>query len=392
VASQPPVLQSPRARRSRTRRDPRDPSRLLPLIESVYAAALDSSRWPDALVRITDHFEARTTIVYGQRAFEDRMIFSMAVGSEQSVIDAFEQYYVHRDVRIPAIARLREGDIRTDQDLLPAGELQASEIYNDFLTKVDLPHVMGGSPIRTNAGVVTFGVNRSALVGPFRAAEIDAAHVVFPHLSRAVTLATRLQQGRWLEAAGWAGLDRLPCGALLVAEDLRIIECNGQARSILGSASWARSREGRLQLIDANAQSALRRCVAQVCASGRGLAPLAGLGGAVTRRCVVVPLPAHELSFLGRLQGALVLLFDDEHSPRPRAERVRDALGLSRAEARVVAALAAGLPLRAIAEQRQLSIHTVRDHVKRALSKTGLRSQAALIRAVLTGPGGLDGD
>jgi DNA-binding CsgD family transcriptional regulator len=55
------------------------------------------------------------------------------------------------------------------------------------------------------------------------------------------------------------------------------------------------------------------------------------------------------------------------------------------AEQRVATLIGEGLPPREIATRLGLSVHTVRSHLKRLLSKTGVHSQAALVRALLSG-------
>jgi len=60
--------------------------------------------------------------------------------------------------------------------------------------------------------------------------------------------------------------------------------------------------------------------------------------------------------------------------------------GITRAEARVAAKLAEGLPLPAIARSLSISIETVRTHLKHVLAKSDCQSQAALMREILLGP------
>jgi DNA-binding CsgD family transcriptional regulator len=58
-------------------------------------------------------------------------------------------------------------------------------------------------------------------------------------------------------------------------------------------------------------------------------------------------------------------------------------LGLTLAEARVVAGLARGLSTRQLAQHLGVQVNTVQSHVKRALHKTGLKRQTGLITFVL---------
>jgi DNA-binding CsgD family transcriptional regulator len=74
----------------------------------------------------------------------------------------------------------------------------------------------------------------------------------------------------------------------------------------------------------------------------------------------------------------LVLLRDPE-TTRPRAAFLRDAFGLTPAEAAVAAALCCGAPVSKIAAELGVGLSTVRTHLKSALLKTGTRRQAELV-------------
>lgn len=58
-------------------------------------------------------------------------------------------------------------------------------------------------------------------------------------------------------------------------------------------------------------------------------------------------------------------------------------LGLTPTEARIASALAAGLSVKRIADQRRSSIHTVRWHLSRMMRKLGVRRQPDLVRVLL---------
>jgi DNA-binding CsgD family transcriptional regulator len=58
---------------------------------------------------------------------------------------------------------------------------------------------------------------------------------------------------------------------------------------------------------------------------------------------------------------------------------------LTPAEARSVAALAAGRSPREIAIEHDISVHTVRTQLKRAMCKAGVHTQSALVALVYTG-------
>jgi len=77
------------------------------------------------------------------------------------------------------------------------------------------------------------------------------------------------------------------------------------------------------------------------------------------------------------------------HDPR-RIVRLQPALlakvhGLTKTEAALAAALAAGRTVASFAIGQGSSEHTARTHMKRILEKTGTKRQADLVRVLLTG-------
>jgi DNA-binding CsgD family transcriptional regulator/quercetin dioxygenase-like cupin family protein len=93
----------------------------------------------------------------------------------------------------------------------------------------------------------------------------------------------------------------------------------------------------------------------------------------------VTPLAAPATGAL----GALVLLHDPEAAPRPATAVLRRAFGLTAAEAAVAQALLGGAAPRVIAEEREVSLNTVRTLIARVLAKTGTHRQADLVRLLM---------
>jgi DNA-binding NarL/FixJ family response regulator len=65
-------------------------------------------------------------------------------------------------------------------------------------------------------------------------------------------------------------------------------------------------------------------------------------------------------------------------------ERVRAAFGFTSAESQVVLGLVAGKKLSELAEETSRSVHTVRLHLKRALSKADCHSQSELMNVLFS--------
>lgn len=86
--------------------------------------------------------------------------------------------------------------------------------------------------------------------------------------------------------------------------------------------------------------------------------------------------------FLDKSISAVLVALKPEQNRLSFGEHVQKVLGLSHAETVTVLRLADGLTPAEIALERQISVHTARNQIKSALSKTGCRRQSDLVRRV----------
>jgi DNA-binding CsgD family transcriptional regulator len=98
---------------------------------------------------------------------------------------------------------------------------------------------------------------------------------------------------------------------------------------------------------------------------------------------LVTPLhPAHDLAKSWQMPLVLVIVSDTHQMAETAAGRMRRMYGLTPAEARLVGEVADGRTLAEIAEQRAVSISTLRSQLVAAFDKTGVRRQVDLVRLV----------
>lgn len=110
-----------------------------------------------------------------------------------------------------------------------------------------------------------------------------------------------------------------------------------------------------------------------------------------SRGSAVVGVPADGRLAVWRVHAAALRLMDDRASPTvllmvepppqrmPSLEPLRDLLGITAAEARVLAHLLQDMAPREIADRLGLSVATVRCHLKSLFSKTCTRRQSELV-------------
>ena len=101
---------------------------------------------------------------------------------------------------------------------------------------------------------------------------------------------------------------------------------------------------------------------------------------------LVTPVVAHKALRIEVGTAAIVFVGDPEAREDTDEELLRMLYGLSDAEARVAALLVRAKSVKEVSEGLQVSLNTVRTHLKRIFEKTGTRRQAELVQLVLQSP------
>lgn len=82
--------------------------------------------------------------------------------------------------------------------------------------------------------------------------------------------------------------------------------------------------------------------------------------------------------------GMILFTFGEQQLDERRLELAAQVYGLSPAQQRVATLIAEGLTLSDIAERMEITPNTARTHLNRIFDKTGVRTQSALVRMLLT--------
>lgn len=211
--------------------------------------------------------------------------------------------------------------------------------------------------------------------------EREIAAQLAAHLRRAVRLRARLATAEAVQAANAAALQAAETGVMLVTAGGRVVHADPAARRLADSVGLQLdSRRGALQALDPAATRHLQGLVADAAAGGLGgdMLMRAGDGSAVALAvCRMVPpedadgdLPAEEDGERVPGQALLTLRHLGRVPASPR--RVAALFGLTRAEADVAIAVAAGQHVKAVAAGRGVSASTVQAQVRSAMGKAGV--------------------
>lgn len=263
-------------------------------------------------------------------------------------------------------------------NLIPETKYRASTFYNEFFRRFgdDTGRCVGAGIRQPGGGFVTIGIHRSFADKSFTHRSIHLLNGLIPHLNRMVTLRERLRKSEENQSFLRAAFDATEQPMILSDEFGRLVIANRAAELLLATDDGLSLRQGRLAAVNIQAHQSLGRAIYD--ASRR----LGHRGGALllprpsrkrALRALVAPMGA------GRQSCALILIDDPDMVPPDRTAQMRRLYGLTRAEAHVATALATGASPEMIADDRTVSLATVRSQIQSIFHKTETHRMADLL-------------
>lgn len=178
-----------------------------------------------------------------------------------------------------------------------------------------------------------------------------------------------------------AVLDLLPDGAVVVDATRRVLATNAEFRRSERRRCALVVRDRILVATHPSIDAHLAARLAAVLRDGAERVlrvPVTGAADALELRIAPHPGPHGELH-------AVVLVHDVQRTRAVCTTRLRELYDLTRAEAHVAARLAAGASLERVAAQLDVSLNTVRTHLRHLFAKCGVATQAALLQRLALG-------
>jgi len=362
------------------------------------ASAADPSRWLETLLQLERALGANGCALFTPEIDPEGRFLAVSTPLVASATTDYVQNWAASDAWINAATERRffrhAGEIRSGVEALEQRALHRTEFYNGFLKPNDIEHILSLK--------VTDGANRLApathlsLYAPRSGIGFGEDHKAFlaelwPHMQRAITTHWTLARAQHAWPAVEAMLDALAQPAWIVQRDRTIEHANAHAspKAITGAAPhrWLKARQGRLESLGDLGVPELDHALANASlGGGRSWITSIFVDGVLKRAVLrVADLNEHPAfsAFWPRAHALLVLEMPPSDDLQAAwMNKVIVHYRLSPAEGRVLARLAAGLVPKEVASELQLSMATVRTHIRALFDKTGCRRQSELMRLV----------
>jgi DNA-binding CsgD family transcriptional regulator/PAS domain-containing protein len=354
-------------------------------IDAFQAAALGSGSWLEALEALASVTASRSGQLIG--VGDDAAVpFNWVTNLDPQALVEF----VAMNGGDPSLnARVRAGmaapelEVLTEADFLAPGDAEG-EIYSLY-RRYDVPHTCQTTLIREPGLHVGLTVMRAARQGQVTAEEQRAFAAIAPHARAAVRTQMTLQtQGAALVAGAMEALSM----AVFVCDAQGLVRAmSPRAEALVRSQRHLRLKNDRLLAWSNRDTHALTLALHQAAfARSLGARPPAMLllhdpQGAEPLLAEVATVPGERHSF-GFGVAALLLVREPRDNDVRGAALARSMFKLTQAETAVVADLVAGLGPQAIADRANVSVGTIRSHIRRIFDKAGVRSQVELLSLI----------
>jgi DNA-binding CsgD family transcriptional regulator/PAS domain-containing protein len=254
-------------------------------------------------------------------------------------------------------------------------EFERSRFYNDYILAMgdDTFRCIG---VRTNTrwGTGMIALHRGRSQAPFEPSELALLDEYAPHLNRLLVLRGRIGAIRRENAALSAAVDAMADAVLLVDARGALVHANAAGEEMLRVGQGLTLRSGSVVAANPRRESSLRDAIKSACA----LSPVDGAVILDDRGWPPVVTSVAPVRQSGT-QLALLCLGGSPSSGDAAARHLRNLFGLSASEAAIALALAEGLAPADIADQRKVSLGTVRAQIRSLFDKLGCTRQAELI-------------
>ena len=354
------------------------------VLSTVYAVASGDVGWPDVAAKLSTLLDGERVVLFVLEAQAETIAL---LGSSTPNLDSIPEHFLHVARRAGRRLKARVPTTGVVGARFPKAQ---RHIIEDLAA--------WNSVVEMEAGYVTARLLRVWESAYFCLAVGDdepghdvslrrrqLADTLLPHLARAAELERRLQSASAQFNVFSQILDRFPVAAISLDHHGAVTHLNAAALRLSQLRSGLMiSRAGVHATNEAN-EAQLQRCITEAIANRTGDYFRRLNIGRRKGPCGVVVTSMHSDGSSSDSQSPCVLFVaDPDLQPIVTPEALSDVLGLTTAEARIVAELVTGHSLAEAAERLGITANTGRTLLGRAMARTGTNSQAEIVRRVFT--------
>ena len=369
-----------------------DDDRLLSLIGSFYDCALAPARWAPVLEKMGDELGG-VSLVMSAASSHVGLKFSATSRLDPTYASVLAEQYgtAATNPLVAAMPWLQPG-VPVPRAMVQDDQLYFdSGLWNDVFRPQGLAHRAVACVLRTDEYIVPMGILCAATREELSDREHQLLRVLVSHIQRAMRISLRMAALEEHASLSSESLDRLPVGLVLADGASRVIQANRFAQEIFAAQDGFGVNNGVLTAARHDNSMAIRAAVAKVVADrgeGGKTVLVARDHGHRSYVVLIAPVsPAASSLFSQSRRLALLLISDPERRPKSLDRYLIEAFCLSQKEAELAAAVFEGKRFGEIAQERGVSLNTIKTQMKAIFVKTDTTRQSDLVRLLGSIPG-----
>lgn len=349
------------------------------LVDLIYAALLGESSWSTFMERLVDQPGDGWTAFVSHDARLGEGMLGHYFGCDNALVHDYEGHFAAVNPWAPQCVAKAAGRAVTGNELVARDRFVKTEFYNDFFRAYDTQDGSGITIVKERDRSMMLSIMTPDADPSANARMAETLAYLYPHLRRAADYYRRERDGAGSLGFGSNLLNAIDVGAVVVGQDSRPKSVSESAAEMIASSRGLEiTSVGRFRILNEDADEALVRMLAYNYAG-----PQSENFTLADAKVTLVRMNKDRISWYFEGPTVVVLI-----EPLSRMEKRFDpdwfveTFGLSRAELRALIGIMDGKSPAAIAAEAGISRETIRTQIKSLYLKTGVNSQAGLLRLI----------
>jgi DNA-binding CsgD family transcriptional regulator len=355
-------------------------------VASLYETVLDAGQWNTAIARVAELFQASSAAMFRYDFATQTPSDFRRYKHDADVERLYAEYFHKVDPGRFAGAIAAVGEWLSDEQLLDVVAPTQQEYVQDFALPNGIGRVAGCKVTGDMDSCVFLGLQRLPTAPRYGDAARRTYERLHPHFQRVALLRQRVDALTTSHALATQVLDQMNFSVVVVDCLRRVRLANTQAAKAMASSRWLSLIGQRLACTQADLDDRLKALVKSACsrrAVGGAMCVPASQAGKRWLISVVPIAQSHALASAAVEPLALIAI-GPPAGPGEPSHVFRLMFGLTRMEAELMRVLAGGASVAECAEQRSVSVATIRTQLRSLFEKTGATSQSRLVRLALS--------